>query len=339
MALWTDLITPGELTGYIRAALADIESNRTSLARWLPNREVPRITVRFVKGRNGLVAEAQFRAFDAEPEIAGGTSGQRVTIELPAIGQKRVISEYDQLIDESASDETIRASILDEAKAVARAIADRIERLRGTVLETGKATVTQANFSFSDDFGRDAGHTVTAPALWSDLTADRLGQYSAWADVYSASNDGETPGSAVMSRKAFSALAAGNQFKTTLIGGAQRPAIESEVRAYLESAGWPPIYIYDRRTAAGRVISDNKVLLLPEAVDPNTGTSQLGNTFWGRTLTSKDSSYDLADSEQPGVVAGAHKSETIPHIATVESDGIALPVLANANLSFVATVL
>ncbi|SEI44825.1 Phage major capsid protein E [Arthrobacter sp. yr096] len=339
MALWTDLITPAELTGYVRAALADIEANRQSLARWLPNREVPRITVRFVKGRNGLVIEAQFRAFDAEPAIAGSTSGQRVILELPPLGQKRVISEYDQLMDESASDETIRASILDEAKNVARAIADRIERLRGTVLETGKATVVQDNFSFDDDFGRDPSHTVVAPVLWSDPTADRLGQFAGWSEVYAASNDGQTPGSAVMSRKAFTALSSGDQFKTTLIGGAQRPAIEAEVKAYLQAAGWPEIYIYDRRTSAGRVITDTKVLLLPEAVDPNTGTSQLGNTFWGRTLTSKDSNYDLADSEQPGVVVGAHKSETIPHIATVESDAIALPVLANANLSFVARVL
>lgn len=158
MALWTDLITPAELTGYVRAALEDLEVNNKSLARWLPNTFVSDIQVRFNKGQKGLVAEAQFRAFDAEPEIAGGVSGQRVILELPALGQKRVLSEYDQLRMRNASDAVLQNSILQEADNVARAIADRIERLRGTVLETGKATSTQANFSFDDDFGRSAGH-------------------------------------------------------------------------------------------------------------------------------------------------------------------------------------
>lgn len=339
MALWTDLITPAELTGYVRAALSDLEANKASLARWLPNTFVQDITVRFVKGQNGLVAEASFRAFDAEPEIAGSNTGQRVTLEMLPLGQKRLISEYDQLRARNASDAVLREAVLKEAKNVARAIADRIERLRGTVLETGKATVNQGNVIFDDNFGRAAGNSVTAATLWSNPAADRLGQYSAWADVYATANDGQEPGAAVMSRKAFSALAAGAQFQTTLVGGATRPAIEGDVRAYLQSAGWPEIFIYDRRTSAGRVLSDDRVLLLPTPVDPNTGVSELGGTFWGQTLTSQEADFGITDVDQPGVVVGAHKATSIPYIATVESDAIALPVLANANLSFVAKVL
>lgn len=339
MALWTDLITPADLTGYVRAALEDLEVNNKSLARWLPNTFVNDLNVRFVKGQNGLVAEARFRAFDAEPEIAGGISGQRVTLELPALGQKRVISEYDQLRARNASDAVLLNSITKEAHNVARAIADRIERLRGTVLETGRATSTQGNFSFDDDFGRSAGHTVTAAALWSLPAADRLTQLQGWNEVYRTSNDGADAGVMLMSRRAFSALASGDQFKTSLLGGATRHAIQSEVMEYISAAGLPPIEIYDRRTSAGRVISDNKVLLLPAPTDPNEGDSLLGATFWGQTLTSQEPEYGIADVEQPGVVVGAHKATSIPHIATVESDAIALPVLANADLSFVATVL
>lgn len=339
MALWTDLITPAELTGYVRTALKDLEVNRKSLARWLPNTFVSDLNVRFVKGQDGLVAEAQFRAFDAEPEIAGGVSGQRVIVDMPALGQKRVISEYDQLRMRNASDEVLRNSILKEADNVARAIADRIERLRGTTLQTGKATSTQANFTFDVDYGRSATHNVTATALWSTSTVDRLADLAAWMEVYRTSNDGEDPGTVLMSRKVFAALAAGDQFQTTLVGGATRPAIEGEVMAYLSAAGLPSIEIYDRSTSGGRVIADDRLLLLPAAVDPNTGFSQLGTSTWGQTLTSLDPNYGIADSDQPGVVVGAHKAETIPHIATVESDAIALPVLVNPNLSFVAKVL
>lgn len=339
MALWTDLITPAELTGYVRTALEDLEVNQASLAPWLPNTFVNDINVRFVKGQAGLVAEASFRAFDAEPEIAGGVTGQRVTLEMLPLGQKRIISEYDQLRSRNASDEVLRNSILKEAKNVARAIADRIERLRGTVLETGKATVNQGNVIFDDDFGRIAGHTLTAASLWSTSSVDRLTYLQTLVATYKATNDGQAPGAIVTSGRVMTALAAGDQFKTTLMGGATRPAIASEVRDYLVAADLPPITVYDRRTSGGRVLSDDRLLLLPAPVNPMEGESDLGATFWGQTLTSQESDYELADVEQPGVVVGAHKATSIPHIATVESDAIALPVLANANLSLAAKVL
>ena len=54
MGLWTDLITPAELTGYARAALEDYERSKGTLARWLPNDTVPDIVARFVTGAAGL---------------------------------------------------------------------------------------------------------------------------------------------------------------------------------------------------------------------------------------------------------------------------------------------
>ncbi|MFI5426061.1 hypothetical protein [Aeromicrobium sp. UC242_57] len=86
MALWTDIIDPATLTGYVREALADIESRKGSLARYLPNREVPDISVRFVAGQAGLVAEASYRAYDAEPEVGKKPGGKRVVLETPRRG-------------------------------------------------------------------------------------------------------------------------------------------------------------------------------------------------------------------------------------------------------------
>lgn len=338
MAIWTDLITPAEATGYIRAALQDLEENNQSLNRWLPNEEVSDISVRFVKGQSGFVAEASFRAFDAEPEFAGGFSGQRVTLELPAIGQQRVISEYDQLRNRNAPDEAIRDSILKELRAVAQAIFDRIERLRGTVLATGRATVNQSNFGFDDDFGRRASHTTAAAQLWTAPSVSRLADLTAWLDVYAASNNGATPGTMLVSRKGFRALATGDEFSLVLANGTVRPGDLDAVTTVLDREGLPTPVIYDRSTSGGRVIPENTMLFLPAAGDPN-GDSALGQTYWGRTLTSMDPAYDIAPGEQPGVVVAAHKSERIPHIASVESDAIALPVLGNADLSFAARII
>ena len=65
MALWTDIITPAELTGYIREDLSAVEQRRGSLARFLPNRVVPDIVVRFIAGQAGLVPEAEFHLVHA----------------------------------------------------------------------------------------------------------------------------------------------------------------------------------------------------------------------------------------------------------------------------------
>jgi hypothetical protein len=340
MALWTDIIDPATLTGYARESLSTYEARKGTLARWLPNREVFDIVVRFIAGSSGLVEEARFRAYDAEPEVGKAPSGKRVTLELPAIGQNIPVSEYTQLRTRGASDEAIQVSILRTTERVVQAVADRIERLRGTVLVTGKATITQDNFNTEDDFARAAGHTVTADALWSSNTnVDRLADLQTWHDVYVASN-GVEPGALVMSTAVFRQLAAGDQFQVQLVNAASRPPTEADVQAIVQGAGLPSIYRFDRRTSAGVVLDATKVLYLPAPVevDDFEGT-ELGATFWGQTLTSTDPSYGIEDAEQPGIVAGVYRNEKPPMIAEVISDAIGMPVLANADLSLAAKVL
>jgi hypothetical protein len=343
MALWTDLIDPATLTGYARASLADYEERKGTLARWLPNREVNDIVVRFVAGSTGLTEIAKFRAFDAEPEIGKSIPGKRVTLELPALGQNIPISEYQQLRSRNATDEQMLVSVRKTTDAVVRAVADAIERLRGIVLNTGKATIDQDNFKSDDDFGRPAGHSVTAATPWSTLSVSRLADLESWVDTYIAAN-GEAPGSMVMSQRVFRSLASGTEFSTQLLNGGSRPATAQNVRDIISAAGLPDIFIYDRQVNVGgtttRVLPNDKLLLLPAPVDPNSpdGT-ELGATFWGQTLTSSELSWGIAASEQPGIVTGLYRNEKPPVIAEVISDAIALPVLANAALSFSADVL
>lgn len=337
MALWTDVIDPATLTGYVREALTDIESRKGSLARYLPNREVPDISVRFVAGQAGLVAEASYRAYDAEPEVGKKPSGKRIVLELPAVGQNIPVSEYDQLRTRNASDDLVLREILNTSRQVAQAVSDRVERVRSVVLRTGVATI--AEIGAADSFGRDGGHTVTAGALWSSATTvSRLTDLQTWCDTYETTN-GVQPGRIVMSRNAFRLLQTGDEFKTSLVGGGSRRATADQVNEIVEGEGLPPIEVYTRRTSAGLLLPADELLLLPEPVDPDDwqGT-QLGATFWGQTLTSSEADWELADVEQPGIVAGVYRNEKPPMIAEVVSDAIALPVAANANLSFKAKV-
>lgn len=348
MALWTDIIDPATLTGYVRRSLADYEANRGTLARWLPNREVADITVRFLQGSSGLIDVANFRAYDAEPEVGKGAGGKRVTLELPAIGQNIPIGEYNQLRardNNTQNDDEILRFITNTADLVARAVSDAIERLRGIVLQTGRATIAQNGATFmDDDFGRSAGHSVSAAPLWSSATTvDALANLTAWYDTYVTDN-GEEPGAILTSTRVLRRMGALDQFKTQLLNNASRPATVADVQATVSAAGLPTIYTYDRRVSVAgsstKVLSDDLLFMLPAPVDPNDAAgTQLGATFWGQTLTSTDPDWNIAPGEQPGLVVGTYRGEKPPMIAEVVSDAVALPVLANADLSFVADVL
>lgn len=343
--LWTDIIDPATLTGYARAALADFELRNGTLARYLPNREVGDIIARFVKGQFGLIPVAKFRAYDAEPEIGKREAGKRVLIELPALGQNIPVSEYEQLrmrggdIDEGLALVTIQNTTMQ----VVRAVADAIERLRGITLSTGKATIDQDNYQSDDDFGRPSEHQLVSDDDWSDTSVSRLDYLQTLVDTF-LDTTGEMPGSILMPRRVFRALSNGDEFQVQLLNGGARRQNDADVKAMIVGADLPPIDVYDRRVnvegTTTRVIPDDTLMLLPAPVDPDDweGTD-LGATFWGRTLTSTDSDWGIEDSEQPGIVAGVYRNPKPPMGIEVISDAIGLPVLANAEKSLAAQVL
>lgn len=343
MALWTDLIDPATLTGYVRQAQEDYETSKGTLAQFLPNRTVPNIDVKFVKGATGLIDVAEFRAYDAEPEVGAGPAAKRVTLELPALGQQIPASEYNQLrAAGDATDETLLGQLLVTATRVARASSDAMERQRGTVLATGRATIPR--IGLDEDFGRPAAMQLVATNLWSASTAtSRLDYIRQLCDIY-RDQTGEDPGCILLSQAIFTSLAAGVEFQTQLLNGGARNATIAQVNDTVTGAGLPPIVKYDRKVGvngvATRVTPADTLMLLPAPVAPDDflGTD-LGATFWGRTLTSMDPSYGIQAGSEPGIVAGIYRNEKPPMVADVISDAIGLPVLANANRSLAAKVI
>lgn len=340
MELWDDLIEPYKVVAEARQAAADFDNGAGSLARYLPNVEVPDIHIEVVEGESGLIEEAEFRAWDAEPENAGQDEGGSFSIKLPALGQKRSITEYAQLRNRNAGDGELEKMIVKNARAVGRAIAARMMRQRAIALQTGKNTITGRRYNSVDDFGRDPSHTTTAPVLWTaDLSVSRLDYLLSLVDKYVETNDGADPGRILLSTKGFRALVAGDEFQTVLLNGGSRAASEEEARSIISARGLPEIEIYNGKAGGRRFVDENQLLLLPEP-GPTTADEQtaLGASFWGRTLTSMNAEYGIADEEQPGIVVGVRRATTIPHNAWVESDAIGMPVLANANLTLSAKI-
>lgn len=58
MLINTDYITPVELTGYVRAAFADLQVNQFTLSQYLPNQLVDDLDFRLSRGGAGLVEAA-----------------------------------------------------------------------------------------------------------------------------------------------------------------------------------------------------------------------------------------------------------------------------------------
>ena len=343
MALWTDLIDPAELTGFVRASFEDIERSKGLLARFLPNVSVPDIQVRFSKGESGLVEEASYRAYDAEPEVIAAGGLGRVIIELPAIGSVKPVSEYLQLRQRGATEEALRNYVFKEAVKSVQGVSDRTERMRGTVLATGKATIDQVNMAVEDDFGRDSKMTVTASTLWNATGAKVLDDLIAWADAYAELN-GARPESLVVSTRIARAIRSAAEFQVKLVDGATRAASLDQVNAVLDGEGLPSLVVYDRRTQRGgkqlRVLPEDTLLMLPAAGDPDAATpTALGATFWGQTLASGDQDMGISDDQQPGIVASLDRADRTPRTVAIDVDAIALPVLADANLAMAAKVL
>lgn len=346
MPLWTDIVDPATLTGYARASLTDYEARKGTLAVFLPNRTVPDIIARFVAGQSGLLDAAEFHAYDTETPIGSGEERKRQLIELPKLGRKTRVSEYDQLRSRGRdSDENVLQTVLRQAAINARAVSDRMEVARGAVINAGIAAIDENGFLANSDFGRDPSLTVTADVLWSvSATASPLSNFRTWCDIMGDLN-GERPGAALMSQRAFNAMTTCAEFRALAATTAGTPAIVTRdyVQQVLTSFNLPPVIVFDRKVrVAGtvrRVIPDNKVFLLPAPVDPNDAEgTDLGGTWWGQTLESSEPNYDIAEEDRPGIVMGNYKDDD-PLGVWVKSSAIGLPVLANANLSLAATVL
>lgn len=345
MPLWTDLIDPVEATGIARDEQYLIEQEKGgTLARYLPNVFVNSDHVQFYAGTSGLVDAARYRAFNAPPEIGKGAPLVRKTIDLPSIARNEPIDEMTQKELDRLSDDQVKKSIESAIRRNVQAISMRQELTRGISIDQGKVVVDLDNFWINDDFQRDAALTFTASALWSVAGTDRLTQLGTWCDLYASKNNGAQPGSILMGRATWAAFASGTQFATALANGASRPGVKQEILQFVESAGLPPIEIYDRSVSVEgtitRVLPAGKINLLPAPVSPDAQEgSLLGATYWGRTVSAGFPSWGIEADEQPGIVCGVYREDKVGSPVEVQGDSIGEPVLRNANASATITVL
>lgn len=332
-----DYINPAELTGYVRAALADLDRNRFILSQWLPSRNVDDLVYRFTRGGEGLTDAATVRAYDAESPIGSRPGVTRVTGELPPISRKIRLGEYERL-RQRRDNSAIRTAILSDAERMARAVAARLEMFRGEALYSGQLAINENGVVATVSFGRAGGHSVAPGTVWSTVaSATPLADLITWRDTYIATN-GEAPGAILTSstvlgymlRNAEIRALAGSTLGTP--SAVSRTALDNVLSSY----GLPPIYIYDAQVrvngSATRIIPADRLIYLPAP----GGDNDLGATLLGTTAESLEDEYGLSGVE-PGVVAGAYSTKD-PVAVWTKAAAIALPVLANPDLTLAADV-
>lgn len=331
VAIDNELYPAAELTGMARGEAELLEED--SLARWLPNVEVDDIAVTFIATETGLVDEATYRAYDAEPDFGrGDEGGEEVLVKLPAISRQQTISEYQALRARNAGEEVLRRKIEQTMRLVVRSIVARANSQRANVLVTGRAS-NAGKFRFDDDFGRDPALTTVAPSPWSTTSVSRLAYLETLRDLYVSKNNDTEPGAIAVTRAGFSALVRGDEFRHQLVNNTTRPPTDDEVNGMVQAYGLPPIYRV-------KGIPDDTLLMLPEPGATSADeAAPLGATFWGRTLAASEADWELDEEEQPGIIVGVFTAKGVPPIKFVVGDSISLPVAANANLSLAAKIL
>ncbi len=337
MYLASDYVEPAELTGYVRAALQDLNANTFTLSRYLPDSMVDDLEYRFYSGGEGLVEAATFRAYDAEAPIASRPGFARTQGELPPLSRKIRLGEYDRLRLRNARDRIV-SSIQTDAERMTRSVAGRVELARGAALVDGKLTINENGVVASVDFGRKPEHTVTASTAWTDTSGSHpLLDMLAWQDVYVATN-GEAPGSVLMSRRTFNLMLRNAEFRSLAIVNGFTPSLISAdaVRSTLSAYGLPSVVINDQQinTSAGttvRPIPVNKIVFLP------ANPADLGQTLWGTTAESLEPDFGIDAADGPCIVAGEYHTKD-PVAVWTKAAAIALPIVAQPNLTLTATV-
>lgn len=338
-----DFVTPEELTGYVR----NIPFSDLALERILPSRELSDVEFRYKVGNLIDVDAAEFRQFDTPAGRGTRQGSQRKSGALPPISRALDLSEEDILrlrFLESGDPSGIISAIYDDARAVLRAIQVRLELARGEVLNTGKLVLNENGVVATVDYGRSAGHNVvlTGTNLWTDTANSKpITNLRTWRQTY-LDDTGVEPGAVLMSDAAINNLYLNAEVRNLtanlITGAAPNLVTKAHLQSILDNFNLPPIVPFNEKFrvagSATPVIPSNRIVMVPPTSEP------LGHTLYGVTATAMHLATvgRLVASAMPGIVAVVTGGNGIPVRTATEADALSIPLLANPDLTFAATV-
>lgn len=338
--------TAVQLTAVARVA-ADEYLASLALAPWFPRKENYGLNYEFNINQLTYNDAATFRTWDATAPFGSTPATTSKMGKLPPISRKLRVSEADELQLMNLTD-AIGVKFEDYAHRLGLNIAARVALAQGDAVNTGKVTLQENGLNLQVDFGRAAGHTVSAATAWSTASAPALTDLLTWKSVFVTTN-GYPPEYAVMSTQILTAL----QKNTSIIQASLEstagtlPTIITidRVRQVFSAYGFGEIVVNDDQVSVDgtltRLVPSDKLILLPAPgrSQLNTdGESSIGSTQWGIPAEAINGKYGIPESERVGIFSGAFQGSD-PEGFIVLDSAVVLPTLSNANGTFAADVL
>lgn len=336
-------VVPDALTAFVREI--PISNQGTPLLSMFPSTTTANneIDISQLTKRNGT---AKYRSYDGRIHVAQREIASGGRLRIPALSDSLNTGEYERLQLEFARtggsrEEALADAIYDDGQILTGNAQNRLELAVGDVLADGVLSIDDDGFRATVDYDVPAANKPTAGTPWTDPAADILDDLTAWVDAYVDAN-GFVPGSLLLSRQRLRNMLTNTGIINAVSGAAaQRSRVnQTELEDLLDSEGLPfTIRTYDQQFdvdgTSTRGLPANKLVFLP----PNLG--DLITVVHGISATalelaqSQEADFSMADA--PGFV-GVVDKQGPPYRQFVFVDGVAIPVLQNANRLFSATI-
>lgn len=321
MALWTEIVSPAELTAFSRTALDSLDDS--ILRDVLPNLEQDEVKFSWRVGGN-VADVAEYGDFDTEATIGDGPRGEEKMARLLPVSRKLPLSEYEQI----SEPDRVRSIADDKAEAVVKAIVRRLMLARGEALETGQLALKENGIKQTVNFGRATNQTNQAPGtVWSGGGADPIADLSEWAKRIS-DRTGMQPDTLIVSTKVAAAMGAA-LVSAGYVSTTAPVVARALVDEVLEQHALPRLSVFNESVGSRRVIDEDKLVL---AVAGGAGA-----TVFGPTVEASDPRFDLEGEDRAGIVAGLYREDD-PPMGWVLGKAVALPILSNPNATLSAKV-
>jgi hypothetical protein len=296
---------------------------------------------------------ARFRAWDAPAHMNPRDSMviNRVPL-VPLSATRPVISEQElaklyglaYLNDPKAA--TARA-IYDDMDPLAKDVRRRAQQMKGQILSTGTAVINEGGLNGTVDFGVPGGNKLTAPTLWSTITADIITFLNTARAAYIALN-GFPPGKWLSSTNVLSLMQQNTNLQKMAVqslssgqlGGYQGLIPQSALQAILGAFNLPDptVNICDARVS----VDGTSTLLLPANVvvlgppsDQEMGRFQWGPTVTGQKLVSEGA---ISVGEAPGLIGFVDRADEFPYKERSIVDSVGFGGVTNPNAHMILTV-
>lgn len=337
-----DIVNPQKLVGFTRGIEKELNANTFTLSGLLPNRNILDIDFSITQGTLLDQDMASARSWDTPVPIAGRQGLTKLMGELPPVGRKIRLGEEETIrlnqLLRNGGGEAIIASVYNDVRNMARATAAWFEYRRGEALYKGQININENGVKLDIDFGRAGSHDVAPATLWSNIGASTpLLDELAWLQTYVDTN-GEPPVAALTSLAVVRLMQQNTSLKALAAFNGVTPAFLSleQINIARSTYGLPPVIIYETKVRiAGvqtRVIPASKFIYVP-------APGPLGATLQGVTAEAIKlaEARTISQDQLSGMTAVVY--ETVEPVSSwTKVSAVGVPILANPNLTLVATV-